>query len=308
MSGANCFSRGLTASLSRLSRNWLPTLVLAGTLAVFPCCYRGHASESGTRYEIEGTVVHIEPKLREITIAHKAIPGYMDAMVMPFKVRDEWPFSVAAVGNSVRATLVVSNSSSWLEDVVLTDSGREDGSGTESEGSAAGTEVPDFRFINQDGKRISLSQYRGKALLLTFIYTRCPLPDYCALMSDNFAQIDKKLSMDPLLFKRTHLLSISFDAEHDTPAVLRSYGAAYTERYSNETFAHWEFATSTADEIKRAAAFFGLSYLRDGDQIVHSLRTVLIRDDGRIGRIYSGNDWKPGDVVEDIRHCVTGTK
>jgi protein SCO1/2 len=168
-----------------------------------------------------------------------------------------------------------------------------------------GDEVPNFTLRNQDDRVIHIKDYRGKVLLLTFIYTRCPVPDYCTLMSNNFAQIDRALGQDQELYGKTHLLSISIDPEYDTPKVLRSYGAAHTGRYQNETFAHWEFAAGTQEQVKEIAQFFGLTYIPEKDQIIHALRTVIVNPDGKVGKIYGGNDWKVDEVVEQLRKTVT---
>jgi protein SCO1/2 len=112
-----------------------------------------------------------------------------------------------------------------------------------------GETVPDFTLVNQRGEAVSLRDQRGKAVLLTFIYTRCPLADQCPLMSGNFAEIDRELGKEPALGSKTHLLSVTLDPAHDTPEVLRSYGAAYTERYIKEDFKHWEFASAPAGEM-----------------------------------------------------------
>jgi protein SCO1/2 len=141
-------------------------------------------------------------------------------------------------------------------------------------------------------------------VLLTFIYTRCPVPDYCVLMSSNFAAIERELELDAALYKATHLVSISFDPAYDTPKVLRSYGAAQTGKYDRETFAHWEFVTAEAEEVKKVAQFFGLTYVPEKDQIVHSLQTALIAPDGKVAKLYSGNKWKPSDVLSDIRNLL----
>ena len=169
----------------------------------------------------------------------------------------------------------------------------------------AGDQVPDFTLVNQDGKPIRLSQYRGKGLALTFIYTRCPQPDQCTLMSNNFAAIEKELQPQPEVYRKTHLLSISFDPEYDTPKVLRSYGASHTGRYSDEGFKHWEFATGTADEVKRIADYFGIKSIKDSstgkEELVHSLRTAVIDPQGKLVKLYRGNEWKPADVAADLK-------
>jgi protein SCO1/2 len=119
-------------------------------------------------------------------------------------------------------------------------------------------------------------------------------------MSNNFAQIDRALGQDPALYEKTHLLSISIDPGYDTPEVLKSYGAAHTERYEKETFAHWEFAGGTTEQVKKIAEYFGLTYFPDKDQIIHALRTVVVSPDGKVVKIYSGNDWKPEEVVTQM--------
>ena len=164
-----------------------------------------------------------------------------------------------------------------------------------------GDEVPNFTLRNQDNREIHIQNYRGKTLLLTFIYTRCPVPDFCTLMSDNFAQIDRALSQDAALYEKTHLLSISIDPSYDTPQVLRSYGAAHTERYQNETFAHWEFAGGTTEQVKKIAEYFGLTYYPEKDQIIHALRTVIINPTGKVAKIYDDNKWKPEEIVEEMQ-------
>ena len=150
-----------------------------------------------------------------------------------------------------------------------------------------GDEVPNYTLRNQDDREIRIHNYRGKALLLTFIYTRCPVPEYCTLMSNNFAQVDRELGKDPELYAKTHLLSISIDPAYDTPQVLRSYGAAHTERYQNETFAHWEFATGTTRSGEGDRGVFW-SNVFPGEGRNHSgLRTVIVNPDGKVAKIYT---------------------
>jgi protein SCO1/2 len=121
-------------------------------------------------------------------------------------------------------------------------------------------------------------------------------------MTNNFAQVERQLGKNPDLYAKTHMLSITIDPAYDEPKVLRSYGAAHTERYENETFAHWEFATG--DQVKDIAQYFGLTYFPENDQIRHALRTVIINPDGKVGKIYTGNEWKPEEVVEELKKMV----
>jgi len=264
----------------------------------------GQCGGTAKRYPLEGKIISVNHDKKQLVISHSDIPGFMPAMVMPFNLKDANTLNGLSKDDEIAATLVISGSESWLENlrVVRKNNAVADARDTEIRMlPQEGDVVPDFTLTDQDGRKISLKQYRGKALLLTFVYTRCPLPDYCPLMSANFAQIDKALLQEPSLFAKTHLLSISFDWQYDTPAVLRSYGAAYTERYSDEKFEHWEFASGSADEVNAIAKFFGLQYEARSDQIVHSLVTAIISPDGKIARIYSGNEWRPADVLTDLR-------
>jgi protein SCO1/2 len=140
---------------------------------------------------------------------------------------------------------------------------------------------------------------------LTFIYTRCPLPDFCLLMSNNFGEILKRLHEDSKAFDQVQLLSLSIDPEYDKPEVLRQYGKRYVGDI-DPTFQHWQFATGSPEQIQKAADFFGLSYDQKSGQIVHSLSTVLIGADGKVLKVYLGNDWKPADVVAAYETAIHG--
>jgi Cu/Ag efflux protein CusF len=106
---------------------------------------------------------------------------------------------------------------------------------------------------------------------------------------------------DPALYAKTQLLSISVDPEYDTPARLREYGAGRTTESGAQTFSHWQFATGSADEVKKVATYFGLQYFAEEDQIIHSLVTAVISPGGRIVKLYSGNEWKPEEIVGDLQ-------
>jgi protein SCO1 len=249
------------------------------------------------RYPIRGTVVSVDTRGSTVTVAHEAIPDYMDAMTMPFKLKDERLLKDLAEGDKVQATLVVQGLRSFLDDLVVTRETVDPASASKTGAwvePRPGDEVPDFKLIDQNGKRFSFHRYRGRAVVLTFIYTRCPLPDFCPLMTDNFAEIEKALQSDPN--QKTTLLSITVDPEYDTPRVLGEYAAAHSDGS-----AQWDFATGTKDEVKQIATYFGLQYWRDGDQVVHGLRTAVVGPDGRLVKLYRGNDWKPDDIVRELR-------
>ena len=259
------------------------------------------------RYELQGEVVAVDSAAHQITVAHQDIPGLMPGMTMPFLIgpNEEWVFGKIGPGDQIHATLVLGKNAE-LQDISFT---KQTAAATDSTTSfhlpQPGDEVPDFSFMNQDGKRIHLKQFRGKPLLLTFIYTRCPLPDFCLLMSNNFSEILKQLHEDPKSFDRAQLLSISIDPEHDKPDVLREYGKRYVGDV-DPAFQHWQFATGSPEQIQKAADYFGLSYNPTSGQIVHSLSTVLIGADGKVVKVYLGNDWKPPDVLAAYKAAIHG--
>ena len=283
-----------------ITKCFLVLLLLCLCFAV--ACRRGGSEK---RYDLKGKVLVVEPDKHLVTVSHEDIKGYMPAMTMPFTVPSDSDLKILAPDDLITATLVVDGSQAWLEDLIIT---RQSNNPSPVPGvvmAKEGDEVPNFTLRNQDNREIRIQNYRGKTLLLTFIYTRCPVPEYCTLMSDNFAQIERALGQDAELYGKTHLLSVSIDPAYDTPEVLRSYGAAHTERYEKETFAHWEFAGGTTQQVKDIAQYFGLTYFPDKDQIIHGLRTVIVKPDGRVGKIYTGNDWKPEDVVQELRKSAT---
>jgi protein SCO1/2 len=274
-------------------------------LAVSACNSRPKAPEASSaaqRYEVKGKVVSVDKSNHKVTIAHEEIPGYMEAMTMPFTLPGDEYYDVIQPGSQILATLVVDQGRSWLENPVVSNVADPNlVSKTEESGvePAAGTETPDFTLVNQDGRKINFKQYRGKALVLTLIYTRCPLPDYCPLMTQNFVTISRELQNNPSLRDKTHLLSVSVDPEYDKPKALREYGARYIGS-DKDGFKRWEFATGNPEQIKNVAQFFGLNYWQEKDQIIHGLRTAIIAPDGKVFKVYRGNDWKPEDVLRDM--------
>jgi protein SCO1/2 len=260
------------------------------------------ASSEAKRFEVKGKVVSADQSKHEVTIAHEEIKGFMEAMTMPFTLLDDWVYPELKPGAQIQATLVVDQGRTWLENPVVSNVvdpnlvSKTEESGVEP---AAGTETPDFALVNQDGKKISFKQYRGKALIMTFIYTRCPLPDYCPLMTRNFVTINSELQNNPALRDKTRLLSITLDPDYDKPKVLREYGARQIGS-DKDGFKRWEFATGSPGQIKSVAQFFGLNYWQEKDQIIHGLRTAIITPDGKVAKVYSRNEWKPEDVVKDL--------
>lgn len=226
---------------------------------------------------------------------------------MPFLVsdRDAWVFRNIAPGDQVHATLVLGERAE-LQDINFSRGSDSAGDGTsQMHVPQPGDAVPDFTLTNQDGRTIHYAQFRGRPLLVTFIYTRCPFPDYCPRMSHNFSEVMRKLKNNAQASTTAQLLSISIDPEHDRPADLRKYGERYVAELDPQ-FQHWQFATGSPDEVRKTAEFFGLAYNGKDGQIVHNLSTVLIGPDGKVRQVYSGNDWKPEQVAADLMAAAKG--
>ena len=255
----------------------------------------------GKRYPLDGRVVAVDPAQHQLTVAHNDVPGLMKGMTMPFLVNsnDWWVFKAIAVGDQVHATLVLSDRAE-LQDISFSKVSDSAVDGTSQlHVPEPGQQVPDFTLVNQDGRKIQLTQFRGKPLLLTFIYTHCPFPDYCLRMSNNFGKVMQQLQQNPKASADAQLLSISIDPENDKPAVLREYGERYAGRVDPK-FQHWQFASGSPEQVRKVADFFGLAYNTKDGQIVHGLQTVLIDKNGKVLKVYSGNDWKPEDVAADF--------
>ena len=262
------------------------------------------------QYAVKGIIVGTDPSHSEVTVDSEAITGFMDAMTMPYKVKDPNILQDLHPGDRMTGTLLVADSGTLLDQIVITAQAQPDYKPqAQYHVPAPGDAVPDFRLTNQSGRKINFSQFHGKTLLVTFIYTRCPLSDYCPRMSRNFASIDKSLQAEPALYNRTHLLSISFDPVYDSPAVLRSYGEAYTGNYTREKFEHWDFAAPAKTDLPKLLEFFNVGATPgENHTITHSLSTAVIGPDGKVAQWYPTNDWKPEDVLDELKKVAGGTK
>jgi protein SCO1/2 len=257
-------------------------------------------------YKLRGKVISTDAKTGEVTVAHDAIPGFMSAMTMPYKVKDANVLGELHPGDVITADVVVSQSGdadTVLDHIVVVAQGRADYKPkVQYHVPAPGDATPDFKLRNQDGRAIHLAQFRGQALLITFIYTRCPLPDFCPRVTRNFAAIERQLASDPALLARTHLVCVSFDPDNDTPARLRAYGVTYIGSDAKSAFAHWDFAVPDKLGLAEMAKFFDVGMTKEADAtITHTLSTTLIGPDGKVMKFYPGNEWTPEQVVADVK-------
>ena len=291
--------------MNHTGRVLLIALILAGMFS-FSSCHRVSAQK---RYPFTGRIVSVDSQTQSAIIDGDAIPGFMDAMAMPYKIKPAATLNHLIPGDSVSAEVVVVSSGAknddaapdyWLENVkVIAHIDPSHAPGASSlHMPAPGEEVPDFSFTNQSGKLISLKQYRGRVLFVTFIYTRCPFPDFCPRLSGNFAEIYKQAATNAAL-TNAHLLSISFDPEHDRPKVLRDYGFSVAHTHESALFNRWEFAAPRLANLPRLADFFALTIQPEGGTITHNLSTVVIGPDGKIVKWYHGGDWQPSDLIKD---------
>jgi protein SCO1 len=276
--------------------------LLVLSLVLVLACNRSGSTQP-KRYALKGKVVSIERNAGTANVDTEAIPGFMEAMIMPYTIQPAFMLGQLQPGDLITADVVVEPDKYWLENVKVTGHTQLP-AGEKPSASlhvpAPGDEVPDFKLLNQSGKRISLHQYRGETLLLTLIYTRCPFQDYCPRVSHEFAEIDKQVRADPARYGKTHLLSISFDPAHDTPRVLREYGFSCAGSKDPSLFAHWEFAAIPQDELPSFADYFALSYKEEGGLITHSLSTAVISTSGKLFKWYQGADWQVGDLLQDV--------
>lgn len=261
-------------------------------------------------FTIKGRIVSVDAAKSSVLLDHEAVPGFMEAMTMSYKLHDPSVLSELHPGDRITAKLLVHKTDDGyhdpeLDQIVVTAQAKPGYKpAVQFHVPNPGDSVPDFKLLNQDGRSIHLNQFRGKVLLLTFVYTRCPFTDYCLKMSHNFADIDHELRKDPKLYADTHLLSISFDPTYDTPKVLKTYGASYAGNSSPKSFAHWDFAVPPAAELPQVTQWFDVGVTGEGATLTHSLSTAIISKDGNVLAWFPSNDWTPTQALDVIRKAA----
>lgn len=247
----------------------------------------------------------------QATVNHQEIAGFMGAMTMPYKVHDPKQLEGIAPGDLINAKLIVVPNDAYLTDVKRVGEAPLPKPVVEPPSPSAtsgfellkpGEPVPDAPFVDQNAKPRRFASFKGAPTLVTFIYTKCPMPTFCPLMDQNFATIQKKLQADPALRGRVHLVSVSFDPINDSPAVLTTHATKLGADPKT-----WTFLTGDRDEIDKFAMRFGVSVARaTGDQrdITHNLRTALIDAQGKLVKVYIGNEWTPDQALADLAPVV----
>lgn len=264
-------------------------------------------------FDIKGSIVTVDTAKSSVLLDHEAVPGFMGAMTMSYKLHDPSVISELHPGDRITAKLLVHKTSDGYEDpeldqIVVTAQAKPDYKpAVQFHIPNPGDPVPDFKLLNQDGRTIHLDQFRGKVLLVTFVYTRCPLADFCPKMSRNFAQIDQDLHQEPQLLADTRLLTISFDPAFDTPKVLKNYGMAYMGQNTpaRERFAQWDFAVPPAAELPEVTQWFGVGVTPgEGTAFTHSLSTTIVGRDGKVLAWYPSNEWTPAEALDVVRKAA----
>ncbi len=289
----------------------ISALLLLTGLTVQGCRQSTEKLKSGTEtYPLKGVIVAVDGAKGEITLQHDAVPGFMPAMTMPYKLVYGNITSDLHRGDVIRARLQVQKTAdgdyrdAQLDEIAVLAQAKPDFRPQSNyHVPTPGDVVPDFHVTNQDGKALALSGFRGKALLITFIYTRCPLGDFCPRMSKNLAAIQTRLCQTPQLCADTDLLSLSFDPAFDTPSVLRAYGKTYV---GDAGFQHWQFAAPAPATLSAVEHFFNLGVTGSNASITHSLSTTLVGPDGKVVAWYPGNEWSVDEVAAKMASVVTG--
>jgi protein SCO1 len=285
--------------LPTAKRRWLLALLLLGA-----ACAREPEART---YELKGQILVVKPETREVLVKHEDIPGFMPAMTMPYVVKDVALLNERVAGDLITATLVVEPTLAHLTRITKTGSAPIPDDARTTIPAAAGIELlragdqaPDTTLTDQDGKPISLKDLAGSAAAITFIYTRCPLPQYCPLMDRRFAEAQDLAAADPALAGKVRLLSVSFDPKFDRAAVLRQH--AQTLKANP---AVWSFATAEEEVVDRFAARFGVNVIREADStITHNLRTAVIDRSGRVTALLDSNAWTAADLIGELKAAL----
>ncbi len=276
-----------------------------GTTPAAPAAPPAISVTSTQMFQVKGVVESVKAEAKTIRIRHDAIPGYMDAMTMPFEVRDTNELAGVNAGDSVTFRMFVTETDGWIDQIQKLNVDANAASipanapiriVRDVEPLDVGDLLPDYRFTNQVGQAVSLSQFRGQALALTFIFTRCPFPTFCPLMSNNFQKAQDALLANPNAPTNWHLLTISFDPEFDTPGQLKAYAAR-----QHADPARWDFLTGTLVDITALSEQVGLQFWRDpAGGINHNLRTVVVDARGRVQKIFIENKWTVEELTDEI--------
>jgi len=254
-------------------------------------------------YRMEGLILQADPARRTILVSHRPIEGYMPAMTMPFHVAPKEDLSTLVPGARVSFDLHVSKSESIARHLKVRASkleadGKEIRVETPPNKVALGAAVPDFVLTDQANRSVRLSDFRGRVVVVDFIYTRCPLPDVCPRLSANFAYLAKRL-VAPTAGRDLELLSVTIDPQFDTPAALTEYARRYGADGES-----WRFLTGPLDQIREVAGMFGLVYWAEEGSITHTAATAVIARDGKLTAVIEGAGYRATQLRDLVEHTM----
>jgi protein SCO1/2 len=278
----------------------MPCLRGIVTLVALSAAACGQAPES-RQYEVHGQILRIDTEREEVLVDHDDIEGFMPAMVMPYKVQDVGLLDGKTPGDLITATLVVEEVHAYLSTLTTTGHAplRTDAAGpviTATDLLSDGDLVPNTPMMDQQGTLMSIESLRGHRVALTFIYTRCPLADFCPLMDQRFAALQEEITQSPELAD-VRLVSVTLDPEFDTSEVLHAHATALDADPDL-----WHFVTGDRDEVLGFALRFGVVTESGApDNLLHNLRTAVIDPEGRLVTAYSGNMWTLDELVADLK-------
>jgi protein SCO1 len=282
-------------------------ILVAGcvALALLACGRLTNSDQGADHYDTRGVVRGFSPDRATVEIQHENIPGLMPSMTMPFVARDRKQIADLKIGDAISFRMTVTKKDFWIgnvekiqrEEVDVAEPKQTSSVSTEPHARLKeGDEMPAFSLTNQNGERISLETFRGQPFVLTFVFTRCPVPNFCPRMSNNFEELQAAIKAGSGGLATTRLLSITLDPEYDTPKILKNYAA-----FHHADSEVWTFATGDKKEIDSLTRAFSVYRQTEGGTISHGLATALINRDGRIEKILRGNTWTPTEVTEAIQ-------
>jgi protein SCO1 len=254
------------------------------------------AAACASKYKARGLVLKVDPASSTLTVSHEQIPGYMDAMVMPFTVRDPKEVADVRPGDRIAFRLNVKKDRSHIDQVELLSAAPADLGLLDTPAVSTlvriGQPMPDFTLTNQDGQALSLSSLRGKVVAVTFIYTRCPLPDYCPRMINNLQAVERRFP--DRVNKDLALVAITFDPKFDTPERLKEYAQFFKSDKPG-----WQFLTGSPEDITRVTQLFGVEFWPEEGLITHTLQTAVIDKEGKLAAQAEGKDYS-GKQLADL--------
>jgi protein SCO1 len=283
------------------------TLLVAGLFALAATHVR-----AVEQHAVQGILLKVDQAKRSIVVSCDAIPGYMEAMVMPFEVRESGVLKTLAIGAIVRFDMVEQGRADYAEHLQAIKAANYESEPTEAARLtflhrtlnpaaaakivSAGQLVPDFTLVDQAQRATHLAQFRGKVVALTFAYSRCPNPNYCFRLSNNLSRLSRRFH--DRTGRDLILMTIVIDPDQDQGKALERYADTW-----KADPAAWHFLTGKINDVREVAELFGMNFWNDEGFWTHTFHTVVIDRQGRLAANLEGNQFTAeqlGDLVETV--------